>query len=350
MHTPTHTTILLGALALSLCAPTFAQEAPTPAPELKQLQPLIGSWQGTGTAVFDPSAGPVKWTSHSTYRWALKDFVVEEDTVVEFEGMPQPMVLRQYRGWDPEQKRFFGIMISNDGVAKRGDFLIAPDGTMVLMLDQNQQGMSYVERMSSKIEGDKMTFWIDMMAALGPAQELVRGTLERTDKEYVIAKDATAFMAGPGEQMHKLARMTGVYDIQAKVAMSPEMVMDVKATDHVTTMFSGQVLHVATKGFAEGDPNPYEAHGFFCWDAANECYSSVFVSNMGEVGQMASRFSADGKSLVSTSAAPVMGELSVQRHVMHLDDQGRPTKGTGEFITGTGEPFEAFNGTYKRKS
>src|SRR5690606_34502804 len=85
---PSLSVLTLTALCFALAVP--AQEdpelaMPEPAPELKKLEPLIGHWQGSGTARMGPGE-PTPWEAHSSYAWALGGFFVQEDTVVRFEG------------------------------------------------------------------------------------------------------------------------------------------------------------------------------------------------------------------------------------------------------------------------
>jgi len=343
--------VLLAALALpSLTFANAQEEMPAPATELKKLEGLIGHWQGSGTALMAPGSQPSKWTSQSTYAWSLGNHFVREDTIVAFSGMPQPMAFRCYYGWDREGGRYVNVMVSNSGEAKLVELQILADGTMLQFIPHQENGSNWIERARSKIDGDSMSMTIDFLMAEGPSAQIVTGSFERVDKVKATALDASAFEATPNEAMRKLARMAGTYSIDGNMVMmhgSPPM--KITGTDKLSMLFGGNVLLTTTEGYAAGSTAKYEAENYFAWDPLRKCIVSVFVSNMGEVGSMESRFSEDGKSLISTTAATYMGQPCAQRYVLELDADGKLTKGSGHCLIGTTAPYQSFSATYTKK-
>jgi len=334
---------------LALPGLAVAQEIPKPAPQLQKLAPLIGSWHGTGTAQMGPGE-PSKWESDHTYAWALGNFFVQEDTVVRFEGMPKPLVMRSYHGWDGENNRFVTVGADNDGSAKVNGLQFMEDGSMVQFVESYHEGQTYFERYTTKVDGDSMTFAIDMIGLVGPAAQAVKGTMKRTDKQTPAALDASAFTATAPAAIRQLGKTAGTYSVKASMIMMPGTPpMKITGQDEVQTLFDGNIVHVHTTGTAEGSPEQYVGEVFYGFDHRQGCISAVYVSNMGEVGEMTGHFTPDNKSLILTSALQYMGQPCVQRMMMELGDDGTPTKAIGNTIVGTAAPYESWNATYTKK-
>lgn len=341
--------LFLSLTPLSLQA--VAQETPKPAPELQKYAPLIGHWQGSGTAKMGgPEAEASDWESHSTYSWALGDFFVQEDTVVRFEDMPEPLVMRSYLGWDGENERYVSVGVDNDGTVGLNPIEFLPDGTIVQMMYRVHMGQGYLERYSSKVTGDSMTFAIDMMSGAGPAMDGVRGSMKRVDERAPMALDASSFTAEPGEEILRLAKTAGTWDVKATMVMMPGMPkMDVIGVDVVKPLFDGTIVHVHTAGEAVGMPEKYVGELFYGYDEASKGIRAVYVSNMGEIGAMDGAFSADGKQFILTAAMRYMGQPCVSRMMMQLDANGAPTGAIGHCMLGASEPYENWNATYTRR-
>lgn len=336
-------------LLLLLSGVTAAQEAPKPAPELQKLTPLIGNWHGTGTAQMGPG-GPSKWESQSTYAWTLGNFFVQEDTIVRFEDMPKPLVMRVYYGWDAENKRYTAVGADNDGKVDAHRLEFMSDGSMVQFVESYHEGQTYLERYTNKVDGDVMTFAIDMMGAAGPSAQAVKGKMSRTDKPAPTALDASAFTATPAAAIVQLGKTAGTYEVKATMTMMPGApTMKITGQDEVKTIFDGNLVHVRSTGTAEGMPDKYVGELFYGFDAHDDCISAIYVSNMGEIGKMAGQFTSDNKSFVLTGAPKFMGQPCVQRMTMELGADGAPTKAIGHTILGTAAPYESWKATYTRK-
>ncbi|MCA8949870.1 MAG: DUF1579 family protein [Planctomycetes bacterium] len=323
---------------------------PKPAPELKKLAPMIGSWSGGG--VFNnPETGPDKWKATGTYRWTHDGFWVQEDFTIHFESLPVPMVFRSYLGWDGEKQRYVNVHAANDGHVGLDTMEIGADGAFVTLAMRDMQGTPFCERAVSKISGDAMELAIDFLMPEGPSALMVEGKFERVDAEAPDALQAGAFAAVDGkDEMARFGKSAGVYDIVGSMVPAPGAPpMAIRGTDTDRMIFGGAVMHAHTLGGSDGMPGEYVSDAFYGWNAKNRCYDVVFVSNMGEVGQMEARFSESGRQLVSTSAGTMMGLPMVQRFVVEVAENGAFTKGVGHSIVGTMAPAETFTCTYAKK-
>lgn len=335
--------LLLGALA-------FAQEGmPTPAPELKKLAPLVGNWAGSGT-MSEPSGAVTKWTAVGTYGWCLDGHFLQEDMQISFAGMEAPLVMRGYVGWDRENKRYVSATVNNGGEARMQELHLLPDGTQLQMAVHDQQGVPYAQRSLLKLDGDTLTHTIDMLMANGASMTIVDGKFTRGDKAFGGAFDGPVWMGTkPHESITRLVRSAGAYDVQGQMVMMPgQPAARISGTDTFQPVFGGLVLHGRTEGEAEGMPGKYLGDVFWAHDARRDCLVGIYVSNMGEVMAMESRWSPDGK-LVTTSSALFMGQPAVQRMVMEFDATGAAKAAHNHSIVGTEPPFESFRATYTRK-
>lgn len=332
---------------LLVVASAVAQDAPPgPAPELKRLTPLIGNWQGAGTATLAPGAPPTKWTAKGTFRWCLDDHWVQEDFRVDFEGVPAPMVIHGYWGWDRDQARYVELIVTNAGEVKVEDVAILPDGSMLQVLKRSQGGMPYAERSLLAVQGDEMRHAIDLFLVEGASTSVIDAKFHRTDQVFDGAWDARTFDdAQPAPAMRKLGKCAGEYALTGEFVMAPGAPpIRIEGTDTFRSVFGGTVMH----GTTVGTPGPYRGEVFWAWEPARKCLVAAFVSNMGELAQMDAWFTKDGKFL-STSHGTVRGEPMVQRMVMEMDADGRPKSVLSHMLLGDRPPFEAYRSTYRKK-
>ncbi|MCA8977148.1 MAG: DUF1579 family protein [Planctomycetes bacterium] len=347
-HSPVSLTVAVAAIC-TLSPFVRAQEGPpTPAPELKKLEPLIGNWAGSGT-VADPTMGTDKWTAQSSYQWSHDGFWVCEDTTIHFGSMPGVLVFHAYIGWDAENRRYVTASTSNTGEVRLAELELLPDGSMMTIMTHWEEA-TFAERSVFKIDGDKMSHQIDFLMPQGDSMKFVDGGFHRVDTAAPGVLGAEGFAEPANESMQQLCRGAGVYDTKGTMVMMPGMpAMNIYGTDTFTARFGGKVLHGHTDGAAEGMPGKYAADVFWGWDKKRGCYTSVFVSNMGEVGSMEMRASEDGRQLISTMSGTMMGQPMAQRFVLDLDEKGVYTSGVGHTLMGTAPPFESFRATYKKK-
>lgn len=334
-------------LTLLLCLPLAAQDGPPgPAPELAKLKPLAGHWEGSGTAIMDPSAPPSKWTAKVKSEWALGGHWLMSDTEIQFEEGPT-MRFREYMGWDRENQRYVNLAVNNMGEGVLGTPHFIGDDTMVLMMLNSREGTPQAERSVTKFGGDSQSFSITFLGPDGPASEGVSGKFKRVAKVEPTALAGAHALMPANPAMAKVARMAGRFEVAGEMIMAPGApAMKIKGVDDVRTLFDGAIVQVTTTGTAEGMPGTYEAHGYYAWDDTDGAYEVLMVSNLGEVMKGEARFAGDD-TLVQTVCGLRMGQPSVSRSVMHLDAKGHPTKVVNHSCIGTADPMQDFVATYR---
>jgi hypothetical protein len=342
-------------LAVAFAAPTAnAQEemaAPRPAAELEKLAPFVGNWEGSGEATFGPGQPPTKWKGHGTHRWSHDGHFLQEDFVLHFDGLPMPMVMRSYLGWDRERGRYAMIKVLNNGKLALHDLVILPDGGLYEMLIQHQGGVPYAERSVMRVDGGKLVHSIDLFLAEGGSTKVVDAVFARSEKPCVAPLDTPAFFgASVHDAMKKLARLNGTYVVQGTMTMAPGMPpMKIGGTDSFQTIFGGVAMIAHTDGEAEGMPGQYVSDGFFGYDDVRGCLVMGAVSNMGEIMLLEYRFAEGDRALIGTMAGSYMGAPTAMRYVMQLDEKGALQRGSGHTLSGTAAPFESFAATYAKK-
>lgn len=340
-------------LAVSLLAASLhAQRAPAPAPESKQLAPIVGSWHGKGT-MSEPSGQKTNWTATASFRWVLGGHWLQEDLVFRFEGMEVPFQVRGYLGYDREHARFVSVSASSDGKVEFEPMTVQKDA--VLAIAARQQGpMAYAQRTVWRRDGDALVHTVDMLLAEGASFAIAEGRFERSRPEHDANVDvdlgAKAFMNLPAHaDVKRLCRMQGVYDVEGTMVPAPGVpAMAIRGVDTFRAIFGGTVLHGHTDGSAEGMEGRYEA--VVCWarDDANGGLVGVHVSNHGEVGRMQATWTEDGRLLATTSGQRA-GQAMLQRMLLSFDEKGAATGAVGHSIVGASEPAETFRARYAKK-
>jgi hypothetical protein len=340
--------VAFAALALVPLAPAQEAMAPRePAPELKRLEPLIGSWSGKGT-VDRPRSGRTQWQAEGSYRWSHAGCWLQEDMIVHFAGTEQPVAVRAYLGWDKEDRRYVMCCLYNDGDIRVDEFEFLPDGTLMTVATLRRP-LTFAERTLIKVDGDVMTHEIGLLLP-DAMLDYGKGTFRRVEDRPIDALQVPAGGEAAGAAMQRLCRAAGVYDIAgALIVMPGAPPTKVTGTGTWTARFADRALHGHSEGAAEGTPGTYVADVFWGWDRRRARFTSFHVSNMGEVGQMDMWAASAGNTYISTAAAPYMGQPMVQRYVLTVDEAGAFTKGRSHSIIGLAEPFESFTVTYTRK-
>ncbi|MFN3242764.1 MAG: DUF1579 family protein [Planctomycetota bacterium] len=339
---------VLAALCAVAVAPAQEEYDMSPAKELARLKPLIGNWQGSGK-MYEPGGQETPWTAKGTYRWTLNGHFVQEDFVIEMEGLPVPMVFRTYIGWDREHGRYLAAMVSNEGVARLNETQFLPDGTMLTVQTHHQGGVPYNERARVKIDGDKMTMRIDLLMAEGDSMKIIDCTMARGGGGFDGDWSTAPWMgAKPGAGMKGLARMAGTYATEGEMMMAPGMPSTgIHGTDSWQMVFGGTAMHGRTDGHADGSSDAYESHALWGWDEHDQCMHAVFVDNMGQIGEMQCRWH-DGK-LISTMDGVQMGMPTTQRYVIYVDENGHAKSCKGHSTFGDMDPFLSFKASYQKK-
>jgi hypothetical protein len=341
-------TFLVSVLVFLVCA--RAQDGmPTPAPELKKLEPLIGNWTGSGK-MSEPSGEVTEWKARGSYRWCLDGHFVQEDFAIAFTGMAAPLTFRGYVGWDRENQRYVNINANNGGQVQLHEMKFLPDGTMLQIMVQNQQGLPYAERSLFKIDGDSLTHTIDLLMPQGASMTIVDGKFTRGGDALAMAWDGPTWMdAKPHESIARLCKSAGAYDSAGEMVMAPGAPKTkFGGTDTFRAVFGGTVLLGTTEGAAEGIPGKYIGELMYGYSPVRGCIVGIYVDNFGSVMTMDAYWSADGQLIAMTSAL-FQGQPTVQRSLLSFDASGAVTTAVSHTIVGTAPPFESYRATHTKK-
>jgi len=343
-------TTLLLSLALS-GATLWAQEepaAPAPPKELKKFDRMIGTWAGSGTATMAPGMEASPWTSMSRTRPVMNGFFLEEVTVIDVGPMlPAPLVFRSFFGFDTQTKRYLSCAAGNMGGVSTTRIHWADDDTMISVESGVEEGNVVVDRWVTNLGTDSYSFFGHRAVGAGEFFIHVSGEMKRTDEPFKApALETVPGLAPASAEMQKLNRMAGSYRFKGSLQMMPDVpVMDISGTEELDALFGGGVLQASVKG----DPMPlgaYEGWSAIAWSPDKDCYTTVFVNNMGEIGEAEMRWVGD--QLVSTGSMLRMGQPSVMRGTLDFDEQGVITKVEMHSLVGTAPPMRDFEATYKK--
>jgi hypothetical protein len=332
-------------LALATLVP--AQEPPKPAAELQQLAAFVGNWQGEGTMT-EPGNVVTKWKGIGTYQWALDGHFVREDFRIEFDGMPVPVVMHGYLGWDRENQRFVHLHVSSAGEAALHTMTVAGGAATSFSLHE-QGGMAYSQRMVFAVRGDTLSHTVDLLLPQGPSLAMVAGSFRRGGDGFAGKFDSPAFNgAVPHADLARLTKSAGDYQTEGQMVMAPGMPpIKITGTDRFRAAYGGVLFHGHTEGAAEGMPGKYVGEVFWAYEPKRKSLFAVYLSNMGEIMAMDGRWTADGQ-LLSTSNGLAMGKVMVQRMLMQFGPTGEARSANAHTIVDTAPPYESFRAKYER--
>lgn len=327
----------------------FAQDdpvAPSPPAELKKFERLLGTWAGTGTATMAPGMDPSGWTSRSHIKKAMGGFFLEENTVIDVgEGMPS-FVFRSFMGYDSMHRKYLTVTVGNMGGASISEGHWVDDNTLVSVESGMEDGAFAVDHWVTTLGTDTYSFVGHRSVDGGEFFVYVQGEMKRIDEPFEVPSSESTPAFGPvGAEMQKLNRMAGHYRLAGKMQMAPDAPsMDISAAEWLVPIFGGTALQATVVG----DPIPglgaYEGWAVFSWDEERRCYASMFVNNMGEIGEGEMRWVGD--QLVTTAAHLRMDLPSVARGVITLDEQGAIIKMSAHSMIGAHAPGLDFEATY----
>lgn len=335
---------------LLLSAALTAQAPAAPAPELKQLEPFVGNWRGAGEATFGPGAPTTKWKGHGTYRWALDGHWLQEDFVLEFEGLSTPLVKHGFLGWDGDGKRYVKAGATSSGDVSLHELVRLDDGTFVEMSLRHRDGMPIVTRSRMKAAADSLEHDIAMWMADGPLLPVTTATFQRCDDACTVDLATPAFAGtAPHADMRRFARSAGEYATAGTVTAAPGVApFQIHGTETFRAAFGDTVFVGVSRGKPDGAPDSYEGHVLWGRDAARGCILGVYVGNHGEVTTMDARWLANGK-LATTSQVTQDGRTRVERFVMEFGADGAPRSAVSHELVDDLPPSETFRITYTRK-
>ncbi len=345
------------ALFLPVLCAALAPAQDKPAPNkpvdlLAPFRPMLGTWTGEGTVRFDPNAEPTGWTARATFQLCLGGQFVQEDIELRFAALPTPLAIRGYLGWDATRLRHVALVITSAGEVGLHKVVHLPDGSLLQVMNQEQMGVPYAERSLFKVDGDTMTHAVELLMAEGASIPMVRGTFKRQDADaaaYAVDPQTEPFLGMPAhDDIGRLCRMAGEYDVAGEVVMAPgQPRMKIQGRDRHAAWFGNGVLRAHTLGSAVGMPGEYESRAYWAYDKKAGCLRSVYVSSMGEIGEMESYWV--GNQLISVQTGVMAGQPQAQRFVLEFDERGVALRGRGHTMYGALDPFESFVATYTKK-
>ena len=344
-------TVLLLVAVLTLGPVVLAQEGPpSPASELVKFKPMIGSWEGSGTATMGPPGTPASpWTSKSTCRWILDGHFIQEEVRVDIQGQEKPLLFKSFYGWDREKKQFVVHGVGNEGLVKSGGAFWIDANTLVSTKSGTQDGLPKMSRTITKFSGDTCSFTIEYMQGANPAQVAVQGTLKRADASYSMSSEEAAIGLQPAsDMMKKIHGMVGKYTMKGEMIPAPGApAMAISSRESCQPLFGGTVLVFHIQGDPTETGYKYESWGFLAHDPEKNCYQEVWVNNMGETGTIDCRWSGEHQ-LVFTSANTQFGEPGVQRGTLELSETGAIRKASMDRLHKTAKVERAFIGEYTK--
>lgn len=331
------------AIVVLLVSGLASAQSPEPPKELGRLDRLLGHWVGKGTAQGGPDGPSMPWTSRSTVTKVLGGHFLRDDMVIEF-SQPAPMTLafRNYLTYDATKKRYLIYSVSNAGDMKVQEMHWLGDDAAVQVDARVFQGKPMIERWTTKFGKGTQTYHGQEMGPTGGAFTHVEGSAKRVkDAKPVDLSKVGGFMAAPGDEMKRLHRMVGDYEMTGKYAMQPgQEMVPFTGQEKVRALFGGLVL----ENHASGDG--YEGYGLMVWDARDGIYRRINFNSWGMHGQVDGFWSGDTE-LVMLFKGDMMGQHMITRSVFSVDAKGRFKKGFGHTMVGHAPPFSSFTGTYK---
>lgn len=346
---------LVSSFMLPLCVEA-QMGIPQPAPELKKFERLIGNWEGSGTVTMSKGAEPTPWTCASTCQWVLDGHFLSEEMRIDFpEGNMPTLYYVNYYGWDANAQQYVAYEVANTGEVDTYEHVAwTEDDTLVLITTAVSEGTPAIERTVCRFTDGGWNFDWEIASGANPMTTVVTGTLKPAEEGFSLGeKEFAAGMVPVMPPMRKLGGMAGTYELTGQMIPAPGMpTMPISGTEVFDPVFGGSVMRMRVTG----DPMPggessfqYQAVGFMSWNATKECYTEVYLSNMGESGYQELRWVEDDK-LVTTQADMEFGNPVARRGTIKVDDTGAITKVSMERMSAGHDLEKAFVGEYTRKS
>lgn len=331
--------VVLAALLGPALSPLAAQELPK---ELEVLKPLIGKWQGKGTANMGPEGPSAPWTSRSHMRPVLGGRFLREDVIITIKGpMPMEIAFISLFAWDAERERIVNYMVGNNGTMGRADIEVH-DGVMVSMIKSFENGEASVERWKTLIAGDKVSFIGHRLGAAGGPFVSVEGENTRVDSiEPLHLEKMGAFMMAPNAELKRLAKTAGHYTVKGEYRMAPGAdPTQFEGTEVITPLFGGLVVQNAVTG------DGYEHIGFMSWDPLGRRIVRFSFSNWGDHHEIGGHW-IDDQHLAFHFSGEMMGTKHMVRTSLALDASGQITRSWADAMTGVAAPYKSFEASYK---
>ena len=257
-----------------LCVTALGQDAPpAPASQLQKFEPMVGTWELSGTARETPGAEAQPWTGTQTVRRVLGGHFFRDEIILQTGGAQIAFV--SFLGWDNENQRYVSYGASNMGTVMSSELHIIGSNTFVSSMVNVVQGQLVTERSVLKMDGDSYNFSVEQAVGDGPFFTMVQGTGRRTSREGMAqAVNAAMGMTAPAQEMALFEKMAGEYEVKGTMAAIPGSGlpdMAITGTETIRLVLGGVVMEQYVTGEAEGSPDMYEAYGFSAWNARDKC-------------------------------------------------------------------------------
>jgi hypothetical protein len=328
-----------------------AQGMPKPAPELKKLVHMIGSWTGKGDSYEGPGKPSMPWTAEMDFRWGYDGHWVVENSRIIFGGDQPDLHFRAFWGWDRENKRYVTLGMNNMGEIIQSEFRLKEDGTLIWINDRMQMGQRHVSRSIAQFGKEKGAF--RMYEAVDDEKEFlhVEGEYVRSKQELTIPMVKQTFpFPLPTKQVDKIAGMCGSYTMKGEWSQAPGApAMPISGTERIHKVYGGLMLAFESRG----DEMPgmdwrYEGFAAMGWDANRNCYSMIYVNNMGQHNLSRATYDPSSRKVVFVDSGFMEGKLSSTRNILELGEDGTILRCKADALSGVHEAFVPFTAVYER--
>jgi hypothetical protein len=316
-----------------------------PAKELARFDPLLGNWEGSGTAT--GSAGKqTKWTSKATVQKILGGHYVQDDTRVDLEDMPAPLVFRTVFAWNVAEQRFTEMSLGNTGEAKRADVYWTEDGGLIGTGTAVDQGRPVVRRSVTKLTGkDTFEFRMDQAVGTGEFERKVFGTYKRGGTGF-SAGETCAPVAPPSGELKKFDGSLGDWSLKGSASMTPgtEM-MAFTGQMSVRTILGGHVQFALMKGGDTPGMPVWEGHWYLAYEPSTRTCRAFMFDNMGNA-QSEQKFAAGTDRFIGVSAGWMEGRPQALRSVSEVTKDR--IRATSHRLADDHAPEKCFEGEWTR--
>ena len=318
-----------------------APQEPTPPAELSRFQPLVGSFEGSGTAAMSIEGEPMQWTAKATGRRILGGHFIQLDETVQ-----TPMGNLEFRSlytWDRERNQPVVRSIGTLGMTGIGTHSTFEGGSLVSSQAGFAEGRLFAARNTLTMTAEGYSFVERELGEGGKAFDHVVGRMKRVDRTpEPNSAQASHSVAQPDEAMARLAPLVGDWKLTGSIDMMG-MKMEIQADETIEWMFGGKAL----AGHIHGQPGNYEADWYVQYDPTTGLYHHLHASNMGEFSISEGQFA--GGKLVFIESHMQMGTPATTRSVLEFGDQGL-TRAWAHTMVGAADPVLSFQATYQRAS
>lgn len=316
-----------------------------PAKELARFDPLLGNWEGSGTAT--GSAGKqTKWTSKATVQKILGGHYVQDDTRVDLEDMPVPLVFRTVFAWNAAEQRYTEMSLGNTGETKSADVHWTEDGGLIGTGTAVAEGRPVVSRSVTKLTGkDTFEFRMDQAVGTGEFERKVSGTYKRGGAGF-NAGETCAPVAPPSGELKKFDAYLGEWSLKGSFSMTPgaEM-MPFSGRESVKMIFGGHTQFATMKGDDIPGMPAWEGHWYLAYDPGSRTCRAFMFDNMGNA-QSEAMFAAGKNRYIGVASGWMEGRPQASRSVTEVAKDR--IRATSHRLADDHAPEKCFEGEWAR--